>query len=521
MEAYLADRETGSPPQGAPVLFFNASTRIHRVSLNAAYSLLASWALRLGGVPVRYVVCRQGMRQCMLGTNREDLAVPPPCGTCRRLSDWLFPGHLTIPLRLDPAVEEAWAALAGRSLEEMALWEEGGLPLGRLCLPGLRWVLRRHHLDDDEATRTLFRQYLASAVGLARRFEAILAQERPRALVVFNGITFPEAVARAVARRRGVPVVTHEVGLRPFSAFFSHQEATFREVELPPDFDLGPEEDARLDRYLEQRFRGRFTMAGVQFWPEMEPLPDWLQERMAAHRQTVAVFTNVIFDTSQVHANVLFEDMFGWLDELARVIQAHPETLFVLRAHPDEVRPGKESRESVADWVRSRGIEVWPNVVFFAPRQYVSSYELIRQAKFTLVYNSSIGLEASILGAPVLCAGRARYTQVPTVFFPRSREEYLATLEDFLAAGRIAVPEAFRRNARRFLYFELFHASLDFSPFLAPDPILPGFVVFRGFPAGLLAPGSSQLGSVLLSGVVERRPFVYELPLSASAGVEC
>lgn len=520
MEAYLAAREAESPPQGPPVLFFNASTRIHRVSLNAAYSLLASWALRLAGVPVRYVVCREGMRQCMLGTNREDLTAPPPCATCQRLSDWLFPRRLSIPLTLDPVVDQAWAALEGRSLEELTAWEQDGLPLGRLCLPGLRWVLRRHHLDDDEATRTLFRQYLASAAGLARRFQAILEEERPRALVVFNGITFPEAVAREVARRRGVPVVTHEVGLRPFSAFFSHQDATFREVELPPDFDLGPEENARLDRYLEERFRGRFTMAGVQFWPEMEPLPDWLQQRMAAHRQTVAVFTNVIFDTSQVHANVLFEDMFDWLDELARVISAHPETLFVLRAHPDEERPGKESRESVADWVRSRGLEDRSNVVFFAPRQYVSSYELIRQAKFTLVYNSSIGLEASILGAPVLCAGRARYTQVPTVFFPASREEYLRTLEGFLDSERIEVPEAFRRNARRFLYFELFHASLDFSPFLHPDPTLPGFVVFRNVLPGMLAPDSSQLGSVLLNGVLDGRPFVYRSPSSAHAGVE-
>ncbi len=32
-----------------------------------------------------------------------------------------------------------------------------------------------------------------------------------------------------------------------------------------------------------------------------------------------SVFTNVIFDTSQPHANVIFEDMFTWLDDVLKV----------------------------------------------------------------------------------------------------------------------------------------------------------------------------------------------------------
>ena len=56
----------GEPRDGeAPVLFFNASTRIHHLSLNAAFSLLASWAVRGSRVPAYYLVCRRGMQQCV------------------------------------------------------------------------------------------------------------------------------------------------------------------------------------------------------------------------------------------------------------------------------------------------------------------------------------------------------------------------------------------------------------------------------------------------------------------------
>ena len=99
-------------------------------------------------------------------------------------------------------------------------------------------------------------------------------------------------------------------------------------------------------------------MAGVRFWPEMRGLDEDFLARLAQFKQVVPVFTNVIFDTSQPHSNVVFPHMFAWLDLILELVRAHPETLFVMRAHPDESRPGKASRESVANWVQRR--TGWP-----------------------------------------------------------------------------------------------------------------------------------------------------------------
>jgi hypothetical protein len=507
VEAHLRRARPDSRRKDRPVVFFNASTRIHLPSLNAAFALLASWAVRSAGVPARYVVCRRGMDLCILGTKREDYMAAPPCGPCQRRSSGLFPEELVIPLDFDVAEGDAVGAqLTGKSVGEMADWDRDGLPIGALCLPGLRWALRRHRIPDDEATRGLFRRYLASAASLANRFDEICQAVEPRSLVVFNGIMYPEAVARAVALRRGIPVITHEVGLRPFSAFFSHGHATFREVEFPPAYKLSPADERRLDDYLSARFQGEFTMAGIRFWPEMRALPGELIQRISQHRQTIAVFTNVIFDTSQVHANTVFPDMFSWLDALIAEIEDNPGTLFVLRAHPDEDRPGKASRETVEAWVQARGLARRSNVVFLGPSENISSYELIRRSKAVLVYNSSIGLEASILGVPVLCAGRARYTQVPTVFFPSTPEAYVRELRRMLEADEIAVPPEFASNARRFLSYELYQASLDLSEFLVPYPGTPGMAAFSDFPPEMLS-SEEDLG-VIRRGILSGEPFV-------------
>jgi hypothetical protein len=328
----------------------------------------------------------------------------------------------------------------------------------------------------------------------------------PRALVLFNGITFPEAVARTLAKKHDTPVVTHEVGLKPLSAFFSHEHATFREVDLPTDTELEGNWRADLESYLSERREGQFSMAGVRFWPQMDTTPDWLENKIVGFENVVPVFTNVAFDTSQVHANTVFEHMFEWLDELKKVIQETPETLFVIRAHPDEDRPGKESMETVEAWFDASSLREQENAVFIAPAERASSYELIERARMVLVYNSSIGLEAAIQGKPVLCAGRARYAGADAVFFPGDRGEYLRMLTELLTAPAIEVPERFSNNGKLFMYRELYQSSLDLSDFLHPYPSMQGMVHLRGFDPELLA--SHPALQAIRRGVIEGEPFL-------------
>ncbi len=500
--------------QGKPVVLFNASTRITGYSQNAAYQLLASWALRLQGVQVIHFVCQAGMTRCPLGTNRDDFYIKPPCAECQLQSFHAYPqpGSANAAMRgfemqSDDRLEKL---LTNLNLEQLSSFEFGGLPLGALVLPAMRWVLRRHHLPDDEAHRDLFRHYIRSAWSVAQSFGDLLDEFDPRMVIVFNGQFFPEATARYVAQRRGLPVITHEVGLQPMTAFFTPGEATAYPIDIPESFNLNDEQNARLDAYLEQRFQGNFSMAGVRFWPEMKPLGAEFWQRAGQFKQIVPVFTNVIFDTSQGHANVLFEHMFAWLDQVLEIARAHPETYFVIRAHPDETRPGKASRESVADWVRQSGAAALPNVLFVDADETISSYELIQKSKFVMIYNSTIGLEASLMGAPVLCAGKARFTQLATVFLPGSAESHRALAEEFLQAEHIAVPGEFRRNARRFLYYQLYRTSLPMGKYLDEEGIWKGFVTLKDFDWQALLPENSPGLKAVVDGVLHGGDFLLE-----------
>lgn len=490
----------------APVIFFNASTRLEAVSQNAAYSYLSSKALTLAGVPVIYFACRAGLTRCVLGANRDDVQQEPPCKRCIAQSKRLYEGN-DVRWFTDRDDPELNAQISGITVEDLEACVYQDLPLGRWAVNSLRWVLRRHHLADDEPTRTFFRYFIHSAWNVYSQFTALVEEAHPQAVVVFNGMFYPEAAARHVCLQKGIRVITHEVGLRPYTAFFTPGEATAYPIQIGADFQLDDVMNSRLDKYLADRMQGNFTMAGIRFWPEMKGLDDAFLEKADRFKQIVPVFTNVVFDTSQVHANTLFPEMFAWLDNVRQTIEHHPETLFIIRAHPDEGRAGKESRESVAQWVHKTGTQNLPNVIFVDAGERLSSYDLIQRSHFVMVYNSTIGLEASIMGKAVLAGGKARFTQLATSFFPQSMDEYNRKLEEMLNSDSIPVPAEFQTNARRFLYYQLYVTSLPFDEFIEDDGVWKGYVKLKEFPADALSPERSSTMRVISDGILHSGHF--------------
>jgi hypothetical protein len=491
-----------------PVVFFNASARLEGLNQNGAFNLISSWGIQLAGRQVYHFSCRSGMSQCVMGAGLGDPMDPPPCQGCIQYTK-LFTGaakSFWFDYSEDPRLREI---IKDKSISDLLKIEYKGRPLGDIVTASARWILRRHHLEEDQATRYILCEYILSANSIADAFSRFLNDVSPGVIVLFNGLMFPEAVVNWVAKTQEIRVITYEVNLQPFSAFFTPNQATSYPMDIPPDFRLSDQQNQILDLYLEKRFKGDFKMAGIKFWPSMDQLPDEFLEHAAQFDHLVPVFTNVIFDTSQTFANEIFSDMFAWLDQVIGTAGRHPDSLFVIRAHPDEMRKGKSSQENVLSWAAGIDLAGLPNVMVIGPDETLSSYELIQRSKFVMVYNSSIGLEASLLGRPVLCAGKARYTQYLTVYYPDSLKQYEDFLATFLSSLEIDLPAEYVENARKFLFYQLYRSSLPFGEFLT-EHTTPGYVQLRNISVEYLKPGSSKVIDTVVKGILHGEEFILE-----------
>lgn len=90
------------------------------------------------------------------------------------------------------------------------------------------------------------------------------------------------------------------------------------------------------------------------------------------------------------------------------------------------------------------------------------------------------------------------------MFFPTTPEEYSRQAETLLSAETIDVPPAFKHNARRFLYYQLYRTSLPFDAFLEEDGVWPGYVRIKDLEYTAFDPqNASAKGANILKTIMD------------------
>jgi hypothetical protein len=95
------------------------------------------------------------------------------------------------------------------------------------------------------------------------------------------------------------------------------------------------------------------------------------------------------------------------------------------------------------------------------------------------------------------------------VFFPQGVEEVRGKMKEFLEAQEIRVPTEFKRNARRFLYCQLFRTSLPFGDFLEPS-VRTTQTRLKSFGLEELLPDKSKAMEAIFDGLLKEGDFLLK-----------
>lgn len=442
------------PPSGPRVLILSPRDWASHVQWDA----MIGQALRLRGADVHLATCGGGLAICDRANTWE--APPMPCRTCSRYTKGALAAHGLPAAELTAlAPPLPWPELDGMDLSELrgATWD--GVDLGRLVEIPVSWFLMRTDLDRDPLAPRTYREFLRSARRLAVASRALLDRVRPDVVVLCNGLFLFESVLWAICRERGIPVVTYERG-------FIKETLVMDVDNAAPWFNFGggwalarerpltQEEDAVLDAYLMDRRHGRRTID--RFWGS----PDFTApERTAGDGRLVSLFTNLTWDSAVIGKEQAFSSIQEWLAASVRLFATRPADRLVIRVHPAELKlPGKQTREPMAQVLRDRIGTLPPNVRLVGAADDLSSYPLMEQSDFGLVYTSTTGLEMSALGKPVVVAGRTHYGQKGFTLDAADPEDFEAIVLRLLDDPMAGAPD--RALARRYAHYFWFEAPV-------------------------------------------------------------
>ena len=496
-------------------------------AVHVHWEAMIAQALRLRGAHVEFLTCGGGLERCDRANTWE--GPPMPCTSCTRYVEDSLDAHGFPRTSLhegwvddDPG---DWPEIDEVSLAALRdVVDADGVPFGRLTEIPVKWFLMRASTGDDPLAPSTWRAFLRSARRIAAGVEAALDRMRPDVVLLCNGLFLFEAVAWEVCRRRGIDVVTYERGfIKETLVFRRGAPACLTELhDLWPrfaDVALTPEQDERLDDYLEARRHGQRTID--RYWDDARfEAP----ERRGAGR-LVTLFTNLTWDSAVIGKELAYPSIQAWITAAVEAMAERPEHELVIRLHPAEVKlPGKWTREPMAEVLAERFPTLPPNVRVIAPDDPTSSYPLMEASDLGLVFTSTTGLELALGGVPVIVAGETHYRGKGFTIDVSSPEEFVAALDRALADPDAVRPDPER--VRRYANLFFFEAPVG-SP--GVEEHVPGLARITVEHLDELAPGRDAAVDRICEGILRGGDFLApvevtfpepaaEVPVALAAG---
>ncbi len=422
-------------------------------------------ALQQRGDEIIYVYCdREYSSFCMsmashgVGFSDDPAAKKAICDKCVRQSQMVrsqldFAGRSLRSFLQPQDIDDADRLSRERLVEELYNYSEDNLPIGRLALYETiiqtKSISRNLSLEAQSFYRANFRNTLISA----RASKAILAELKPDI-----GISYHTAYAYNRAFQRtleagNVPVwflnasmnvselATHLIAAR------SDPEKMFRKLlddwqrfENVPCIDEDIASSA--DHLLALMGGGGFGYSNSIRRENVRVL-----ERLGCPpgRKVIAALLSSYDELLAAESagsgwttkNGIFSSQGEWVKWLFEFVRLRPDIHLIVRVHPREFAVnGKGGRSEHSYILESIFSERPENVSINLPTDDIAVYDLLMEVDAALVAWSSTGMEAGMLGVPVVTyAGDVLLFPRQLTYDAKTREEYAKFVDEAIEAG--------------------------------------------------------------------------------------
>ncbi|HSI85356.1 MAG: hypothetical protein ACAI35_21485 [Candidatus Methylacidiphilales bacterium] len=262
--------------------------------------------------------------------------------------------------------------------------------------------------------------------------EKELAENHYDVVYVFNG---KYATARPWlyhSQKRGVTYRTHErtSGLHTYYVFentMPHEPTQYAGLirEYWKEHHQDPHIRAEAIEFFEERPKGLLT-GWTSFTKDQQA--ELLPAGWCETKRNIAVFASSEGEFNGLPGIFLpriFSTQIEGLLRIARDMLSTPEFHLYVRIHPNSLN---EKRK----WWEDAELVQLSNITIVAPDSKVSSYALLKAAEKTMVFSSTMGIEATYYGKPCILANECYYRGMDAVYEPETPQEIVQLLKSDL-----------------------------------------------------------------------------------------
>lgn len=288
------------------------------------------------------------------------------------------------------------------------------------------------------------RERIVAHIG---RVRALLRSANVERLLIPGGMFGLSAVYVAITRELGIPFATFDGGAGVLR--LAQQGIAAHLADVPGAFQ-------HLIRSMSPQERAQAIDAGKKELDDRANARDFRQFQVSAAtgrddlRYDLLLPLNIRWDSAALGRQRAFSSVTDWLDavliwahergNVSVCIRQHPRERLAFAKGSDDLRPLLARHERLGGRLR-----------FVAADEPVNSYDLMRHTRVVLPHTSTVGIEAALLGLPVVLGTSVYYEDLGFCRKALTKEDYFTNIEAALS-GKSA-PSAEQRDDAAIAYY--------------------------------------------------------------------
>jgi len=354
-------------------------------------------------------------------------------------------------------------------VEDYKNWTYESMPVGQWAIDVL---VNNEMVGDEQLVKNYHGKlihYLHNILLLVHSYSKALDDIRPDIIITNDTFYYAWAILESLAKERSIPCYNHWSGSRKMGWCYAKDEPAMN-INLTEawtsyiDKPLTPHESELIEDYLSKRRSGYGMVLNTAHPRENVSI---LKEppQINYSKPTALLTANVSWDLAALNKELLFESMIDWVRKVMDFFAANPQYQLIIKTHP------AEKNEKIPTTVQMIGFEVRKhmpvlpqNIILLEPDSDISVYELIPNVEVGLVYTSTVGLEMSCFGKPVITCAKALYRDKGFTHDPTAIGEYFEALRSMLESNEPPkIIEQRKGLAQKFfyLYYFRYYTSLN------------------------------------------------------------
>jgi len=364
--------------------------------------------------------------------------------------------------------------------------------------------------------------YLYNIILLIHSCTAALDDLGPDIIICNDTFYYQWATLEALARERNIPCYNHWQGGRKMGWCYALGEPAMnlnmdRAWHTWRNRPLVNHERKAIDEFLEKRKSGFGMVINTA-----DPYANALQPKdklpcIEYSKPTAILATNAIWDLAALNKELLFDSMISWIHHVLDFFAANPQYQLLIKAHPVEKNKNvPQTRQLVCEEVKKHMPVLPANIILIEPDAPISVYEIIPHVHVGLVHTSTVGLELSVNGKPVVTCTKCFYRNKGFTYDPETIREYFDIVKNLLdqpedqekIEKRIATAKRFF-----YLYYFRYYTSLN----IFDHAIFESCTLYIEDAKELL-PGANPVLDYISASILEHLPIISEKRVPPKGG---